>query len=182
MKTSKLFILLLSVIVLFSGCASQSTSTIVGCNYDEKKNVTNYFVIPYGSVDLPGVWEKTEYNSIARQQFFKNKDDVHISIAFSPWNKYEFNGDGKLKGNDFTSAYYKWESDYFISNGFESQLIETDTAHQFIIFRIYSDKANNYFLIGERNGHVSNYSVQATDRWSDQERIDFLKKLYLQDQ
>ena len=91
MKNNWLFIFLLSIIVLISSCASQASSTIVGSNYDAKNDVTTYFVIPYGSVDLPGKWEKGTYYSTARQQYFTNLDSVTISISFGPWNKYEFN-------------------------------------------------------------------------------------------
>ena len=68
-------LLFLSILILLTGCGSskQATSTLVGGDYDAAKNVTEYFVIPYGSVSLPGKWEKGKYDQSSRQQFFLNE-------------------------------------------------------------------------------------------------------------
>ena len=108
-KIKYLFGLLL-VSVLVSSCMSlgnAAQSTIVGGEYKADKNITEYFVMPYGEVSLPGKWEKWQYVSNARQQFFKNADSVTIAISFGPANKYEFNKNGLLKkfllNTDFVS-------------------------------------------------------------------------------
>ena len=80
---------------------------------------------------------------------------------------------------DFLSTFYEWESEYFKSNGYEAMIIETDTASQYIIYRIYSETANTYFLVGVKsNGNVSNLSINYTDKWTEEEKISFLKNLY----
>ncbi len=40
-------------------------------------------------------------------------------------------------------------------------------------------KIDNYFLLGEKNGFVSNFCVMVTDKWTESYKIDFLKKLFL---
>ena len=167
----------LAIMALLAGCFSQRTTSIVGGDYDAAKDATNYFVMPYGEVSLPGKWEKCGYNKESSQQFFKNKDSVIVAVSFTRYDKYEFNKDGVLKGNDFVKAFYEWDSKYFESNGFSRQILETDLTKQSIIYRIYGEKVNTYFLIKEKNGYVSNYSINYTDKWSESEKIQFLKSL-----
>ena len=66
---------------------------------------------------------------------------------------------------------------YFVEQGYERQLIETNEADKYIIYRIYGQTANNYFLIREKNGIVSNFSVQSAPKWSEEKAIKFLKSL-----
>lgn len=171
----------LSMLVLFAGCgiSRQATSTIVGGDYDAAKNATEYFVFPYGSVSLPGKWEKREYINSSRQQLFQNQDSVIVAVAFGPSNKFEFNADGLLEGHDFVEAFYKWESDYFTSAGYACPILENDSVNPYMLFKIEGEKVNSVFLIGERNGRVSYFSVQSTDKWTDTQKIQFLKNLFL---
>lgn len=176
MKKFWLFNLLLAILLASCG-SSNKVSTIVGGDYDPKKDVTDYFVFPLGRVSLPGKWDKTDYLASAHQQFFTNQDSIPIAIAFGPYDKYEFNDNKSLKGNDFVKAFYDWESDYYVSDEIKSEILETDTAKQYIIFRFYGPLVNSYFLVREKNGAVSNFSVHATDKWSEREKIQFLKSL-----
>ena len=179
MKRILLAIALLCAVGMMAGCVSSYTSTIVGGDYDAKKNTTDYFVLPFGQVSIPGKWEKWAYNPSARQQFFINEDSVIVAVVFGRTDKYEFNKDGTPKGLDFLMAFYEWEADYFKSHGYETQFIETDTAKQYIIYRFYSETANTYFLIGVKcNGNISNFSVNRTDKWTEEEKLLFLKNLY----
>ena len=180
-KLKYLFGLLL-VSVLVSSCMSlgnAAQSTIVGGEYKADKNITEYFVMPYGEVSLPGKWEKWQYVSNARQQFFKNADSVTIAISFGPANKYEFNKNGSLKGYDFVKAYYDWESDYFVKSGYEAKIIESAQSNSYIIWRLWGQELDTYFLFGERGGRVSNFSVHITDKWTEEEKVKFLKSIYL---
>lgn len=171
------------LIILMTNCASQRTGTIVGGEYNKSKNETEYFVFPYGSVEIPGNWKKTNYNTISRQQFFKNQDSVIIAIAFGRYNKCEFNLDGSQTGFNFVKAYYEWDSKYFIdSHGLKRQPLESDSINRFMIYRIYGliEKGlfDTYYLIAEKNGNISNFSISSTDKWTDREKINFLKKLF----
>ena len=184
-KISKLKInLSIVIIVLLTSCATQRVSTIVGCDYDKNKNQTDYFVLPYGRVSIPGKWEKINYNSNSRQQFFKNADSIIIAVAFGPYDKYEFNADKSKKGIDFALAYYEWDSKYFVeTHGLKRDFIEKDSIRNFVVYRIFGEiekeKIETYFLVGEKNGFVSNYSVMDTDKWTEKYKIDFLKGLFV---
>ena len=178
MKSIKVIILLAAIASFIScGSAKQATSIIEGVDYDAKKNATEFFVVPYGQVSIPGKWEKTSYNSVSRQQFFRNDESVNIAVSFGPCNKYEFNLDGSLNGYEFAEAYYEWESKYFVSNGLECKILETDKENKHIIFRVFGDGFDTYTLICEKNGIASNFSIQATDKWTEQQKVDFLKSL-----
>ena len=138
---------------------SKYASTIVGGEYVPDKNVTEYFVIPYGDVSLPGKWEKGEYLSNSRQQIFHNEDSVIVAVAFGQTNKFEFNHNGQLKGYDFVKAYYDWDSDYFEKAGYECKIIESEKSLSYIVWNVAGDKVDSYFLFGEKNGYFSNFSI-----------------------
>jgi hypothetical protein len=185
MKTNliKIF-LLLAMTILLTNCATQRTSTLVGGEYNASKNKTDYFFVPFGSVTLPGKWEKTNYNTISRQQFFRNQDSVIIAIAFGRFDKYEFNMDGSESGYNFVKAYYEWDSKYFVdSHGLIRQPLENDSTNNFMIYRIYGQiekgDFDTYFLVGEKNGNISNFSISDTDKWTENKKVDFLKNLFL---
>ena len=179
------WIYFLLISILLTGCVAyrNSSSTIVSCSYNEKNNQTEYMVFPYGSVTIQGKWERTTYNSVSKQQFFENSDSVTIAIAFSPYNKYEFNRDGAKKEFEFVKAFYEWESEYFATYNLDTEIIESDSTSNFIIWRIYGNYndilIDSYFLIGEKNGFVKNYVVMATEKWTPKQKIDFLKNMYL---
>ena len=55
--------------------------------------------------------------------------------------------------------------------------------NNYYLYRIHgaieNEKIDNYFLLGEKNGFVSNFCVMVTDKWTESYKIDFLKKLFL---
>lgn len=172
--------------LILTGCTSQRMSTIVGGEYNESKNQTDYFVFPLGSVAIPGKWEKTKYNTVSKQQFFTNRDSIVVAIAFSRFDKYEFNGNGSKKGYDFIEAFYQWDSKYFVDSfGLERKVVEGDSIRNFIIYQIFGfakgGTFDTFFLIGEKNGNVTNLSIMGTDKWTKEFKIKFLKGLYLKD-
>ena len=143
-------------------------------------------MLPFGSVSIPGDWEKTNYNSVSGQQFFINKDSIRIAIAFNRFDKYEFNTTGLEKGYEFVKAFYDWDSKFFIDTyGLQSRVLEKDSINNFILYQIHGlthgSKVDTYFLVGEKNGNVNNFSIQTTDKWSEEEKIKFLKELYTTD-
>lgn len=169
--------------ILFAGCTTQKTSTIVSFDYDTKRNQTNYMVFPYGSVSIPNKWDKTSYNSVSRQQFFKNDEGVTIAISFGLCNKYEFNRDNANKGFRFVRAFYEWDSDCFVSTyGLKQELIEENEEKNYLIWRVYGDYNNShwdtYFLFGEKGGVAHNYSVMDTNKWTVEQKIEFLNGIY----
>ncbi|MDR1722890.1 MAG: hypothetical protein LBR84_02985 [Tannerella sp.] len=180
----KKIILIFFAVLCFASCATyrNTEQTLVSCDYNEKKDQTEYMVFPFGNVNIKGKWEQTKYNSSARQQFFTNSDSVTISIAMGLSKKFEFNADGSLKGFDFVKAFYKWESEYFANSfDFSSTEIETDEENKFILWRVFGTynnaDRNMYFLSFEQNGVFKNFSVQTTKKWTEEQKIEFLKSL-----
>ena len=60
-------------------------------------------------------------------------------------------------------------------------MIENNSERHYVIYRIYGERLDTYFLIGEKNGKVSNFSINITSRWNENEKIKFLKRLFLTD-
>jgi hypothetical protein len=183
-KWIKPIYLALFVSIFLTSCRTQYVNTLVSCDYDEKKNQTDYLVFPYGTVSIPDKWEKTTYNSVSRQQFFANSDSITIAITFCPNDRYEFNRDNSKKGFDFVQAFYEWEVEYFTNTyGLREEQLEADRANRYIIWRIYGNYNGTswdvYFLFGEKNGFASNFSIMTTDKWTIEQKIAFLKGLYL---
>ncbi len=174
----------IGVIALLTSFTAQRVSTTIGGAYDENKNQTAYFVLPYGTVHLPGKWEKTHYNSISNQQFFVNQDSVKIAIAFEASTNYEFNTNGSKTGFEFVKSSYDWDSNYFVEkHELKRSLFERDSVTNYLIWRLFGGKGQEkfdmYFLFGEKKGNVSNFSVMLTGKWTESEKIKFLKELYL---
>ena len=178
-------ILILSSLILFlAGCASQRKLelTTVGCKYNRRKDRTEYMVFPYGYVNIPGRWERTGYNSAARQQFFINPDSVTISIAFGPSNRFEFNAGGTKQGHEFVEEYYKWESDYFSKDyNLKTEKIEPQVKDKGLLWRVYGTfneaEWDTYFLSFEQKSVFHNFAIMKTAKWTREQKTDFLKTL-----
>jgi hypothetical protein len=176
--------LFIFLVLALAGCVmqQQSVSTITGGEYNKEKDQTDYFVLPYGSVSIPGKWEKTRI--AGHQQIFKNKDSVELLIGFAPCNKYEFNTNGALKGYKFVKAFYEWDSKYLVDKyGLERRVMESDSMNNYIVYRLFGKvgqvNLDTYFLLGEKNGNSSNFSITITDKWTEETKIAFLRNLFL---
>ncbi len=182
MKTNHLIILL--TVLFLQACTAQKTvSTIIGGEYNKKKDVTEYFVLPFGSTSIPGKWTKQEYNRTSKQQFFKNAENVSIAIAFAPIDRFEFNTKKAKTGYEFVKAYYDWEAEYFTqTHKMKTEIIEANENSNYIIWRVFDDSDNQrfdtYFLFGERNGNANNFSIGITDKWPIEKKIETLKRMF----
>jgi hypothetical protein len=164
------------------GCAPRQVNTLVSTDYNAAKNHTVHTVFPFGTATLPGKWSKKQYNNVSRQQFFTNSDSVEVAVAFTRFDEYEFNSKGQLKGFEFLRAFYEWDSNYFVEKiGVQRAVLEENIAQNLIIYRIFSPKKqqniDTYFLIREKNGNFSNFSISITDKWTQSQKIAFLKAL-----
>ena len=178
-----ILILFCSVLLLTSCHIQHATSILTSADYDSNEDKTDYLYLPYGKVSLPGKWLKKEYDSNSKQQYFTNQDSVIIAIAFGPCNKFEFNADGNKKGFEFLEAFYNWDSKYFIEeHKLLVEKIEEDTTTNFILWHVESEdrKFDTYLFSGiSPNCIFSNFSIQATKKWSREKKIEFLQNLYL---
>ena len=171
------FLFLVFVSFSLQSCFPPATSTLVGGQYEAKTNTTEYFIFPLGSVSLPGQWVKGNYNSVSGQQWFK-KDSISLAIAFTQCDKYEFSKKD-LKDFNFVKEYYEWDSKYLAdTKKLTRQIIVSDSVNQYIIWRLFGDNFDNHFLFGNKNCAVHNYNV-ATKKWTEEEKVQFLQRLYL---
>ena len=176
--------LLLAITFFLASCSTQRTSTLSDTNYNKTKNETHYSVLNYGSVTLPGKWKKTRYNVTSKQQFFKNRSSVEISVTLGRIDKYKFNKDGSLTGYNFIKAYYEDNSKYYVDSlKFNTQILESDSTNNFMIYRVYGQNEkgdyNVYFLQGVKKGNTSDFMITSNHKWSESEKIKFLKNLLL---
>ena len=185
-KTLLGILLICTSSITFFSCYTQWTSTIDGANYNKKDSTTEYFIIPYGVAKLPGKWEKAHYNQISKQQFFVNADSVEVAIAFGTTNNFEFNQDEKLRGLNFVKAFYEWDTNYFVEKfGLQRRTIEEDSTNNFMIYEVYGKVKNSeinsdtYYLVGVKNTNFNNFSIPITNKWTKQNKIDFLRNLFL---
>lgn len=181
-KTTYISIILASIIILLYSCYTTATSTIVGGQYEAKTNTTDYFVLPFGSVSLPGKWNKTSYNSSSRQQWFKSPDSISVAIAFTQCNQYEFYK-SELKDFSFVKAYYEWDSKYLTTQlNMNDTILQADSLNNYIVWRLWGKnkelEMDCYFLFGYRNCSVHNFYV-STDKWTEEKKVKFLQDLYL---
>ncbi len=174
--------LLFSLFCVVTSCSSNRVSYIKTSTYDQKEEVTNYTLSPLGTVKIPGQWQQTSYNSSSRQQFFTNKDNsATIALTFAPFTSFEFNKEGTLKGFDFTKAFYEWDSSYMKKTfNAEVAILEEDAVNNYIVWQVdlKEEGIKHYFLFGEKNGVVRNFSVTKSN-WTKSGVIVFLKELYL---
>jgi hypothetical protein len=176
------FIFVVSVI---SSCASYKVkNVIVTTKFNQEQNVTKHLVMPLGSVTLPGQWIQTSYSNNSYQQFFINRDSIEIAIAFNRFNQIEFNARGSKKEFEFVKGFYEWDSQYFVDRfNLNRQIIESDSINKYMLYRIFGVNNNieidTYYLIGEKNGNSNSFSINITDKWTEEQKINFLKKLFL---
>lgn len=174
------FVIIITVLVSFYSCSitGTSTSTIVSTSYDKDKNLTTHTVFPYGTIDIPNKWGKINYISSSRQYILMNEDSIQLFISFSAIDKYEFNNDKSLQGYDFLKAFYKWDADYFNKEfTLKNEIIEENQTSKYIIYKIFGEKVNSIFLVHEKDGFITNLSIQINNKWSEHQEIDFLKSL-----
>lgn len=175
-------VLLFSLCFVVTSCSSNRASYIKSSVYDQKEEVTTYTLSPLGTVKIPGQWEQTSYNASSKQQFFANSDhSATIALTFAPCTSYEFNKEGTLKGFDFTKAFYEWDSSY-MKKAFNAEVavLEEDGSDNYIVWQVdlKEEGIKHYFLFGEKNGVVRNFSVIKSN-WTKSDVVVFLKELYL---
>lgn len=167
------------VISLLVACnANKSVSIIVSDVYDSKNDITTFSKLPFGSCKLPGKWTKSSYNETSKQYFFKNKDTVSVAISINRNRQYPFYKEN-LKNNEFINLFYEWDSKFLADkNDGVRTIVNVDTLDSSILWRLsYSNEVNYYFIYGTENDKALTINV-VTNKWSDSEKEDFLKKVY----
>lgn len=157
MKSFK-FIVTLLLLSVFSVAKSQRL-LITADNYNKKKDETTLVMIPDGGIVFPGKWHKVAYNRSSKQHFFRNADSTFLIIAKAPQNSFDF----YVKNNsnkEFSSAFYKWENDYWTQKGLNSKLFKDQSDQGYILWQLSGQTYNTTtFLLGAKNGYGYNLST-----------------------
>lgn len=172
--------ILFGCVAFATGCISSNhPSRITSLSYDKRKDATQFLHFPHGSVSLPGKWKEQRYNASSGQHFFVNEDSVVVAVAIGPWNKYEFYTP-QLDEAAFIDKYYEWDSQY-LTDKFHGQraILKRDSSRNYLLWRLWTDSAiNSYFLFGVR--HKTAYSIHvSTEKWSENQKVEFLESVYL---
>lgn len=149
---------------------------LISDSYDEEKNVTSLMLFPFGNIEIPGKWTKTNYNETSRQHYFKNADSTSIAVALNPVNKYPFHRDS-LTNQQWVDEFYFWDSEHYLNQGYTTEILDTEESGDFLIWKIIGNNVNTMFLFGRKNEFALNYVV-FTDNLSDEQRIRFLIELF----
>ncbi|WHF51570.1 hypothetical protein QGN23_14270 [Chryseobacterium gotjawalense] len=128
-----------------------------------------------GEVKIPGNW--TQLNTVRQsgQTYLKNGDGIIIAIAQNLKKSYPFY---KANRSDFENlkAFYKWDSDLKKKHNFKTQKLKENSNLEFIIWK-YKDQLDHVFLFGSSEKNFLNFLIY-TNRWTENEKIQFLENLY----
>ncbi|ARV14381.1 hypothetical protein [Polaribacter sp. SA4-12] len=128
------------------------------------------------NVRIPGKWTQLNTMDDSGQTYLQNEDEVIIAIAQNPKKAYSFY---KSKNSDFKNVqeFYKWDSDYRRELKFKTDEIQKNKKLEYIIWKFNDGKLDNVFLFGSVKDNFINLLVY-TNKWSEIEKVKFLKNLY----
>ena len=129
-----------------------------------------------GDVKVLGKWTQINTMDDSGQTYLKSDEGVVIAIAQNPKKAYSFFKSGK---SDFENVkeFYKWDSDYRKENNFKTKKLKENSKSEYIIWKYNEEKIDNVFLFGSSKNNFLNLLVY-TNLWSEDEKINFLEKIY----
>lgn len=129
-----------------------------------------------GEVKIPGNWKQLNKMDDSGQIYLKNEQEIIIAVAQNPKKSYSF---FKSNASDFENVklFYVWDSDYYKENKFKTEKIKENAESEYIIWKYNDKKLDNMFLFGSTKDNFLNLLVY-TNKWSEDEKILFLEKLY----
>lgn len=162
MKYFKVLLLTICLSSNFIFCQTEGAFTTVKTNTSD--------------VQIPGVWEQLSKANDSGQSFLKNKEGVIIAIAQNPKKAYPA---FIKKKSDYENVnlFYKWDSDYYAENKFDTKLIKENSKQEYVIWKYNDHKLDNVFLFGSSKDNFLNLLVY-TDKWNEEQKITFLEELY----
>jgi hypothetical protein len=179
MQLIKTLIFLVSIAFL-QNCGTLKAgemTTMTSVNYDKKTDTTVFLMMPQGNVNIKGNWQKAGYYSTGRQYFLVNQAGAALAIAKNLPNGYSFFAAGKTN-YDLVYDFYKWEAEYWVQNGAKQEILKKDRDKCYIIWRVFNEKVNTFFVFGQRGAFLTNYSI-ASEKMETDEKVAFLEDLYL---
>lgn len=181
MKTGLSITLITFCALTFFSCSStqrqEQEQLRVADRYDPNADQTTLTIIPYGDIVIPGEWNKTEYNETSTQHFFTNSDSTILAISKNPHEKYPFYKES-LNDSAFTAEYFKWDADFLVQQGYQTELVKDNQEKGYIIWRATAPGIENTYLFGSKNKYGYNFML-ASDSLRDEQKISFLEEMYV---
>jgi len=133
-------------------------------------------ILPYGNINIPDRWKKTDYNPVSKQYFFRNSDSTTIAIAKNPKEKYPFY---KADQSDkiFIAEFVKWDAEYWEKQGMENKILTDNSDQGYTTWQVLKNDVNTILLFGLKKGLVYNFSVTSAT-WIDKKKEEFLIQLF----
>jgi hypothetical protein len=175
------FGVLVATSLLIAACRGQKQSeTDVRCEYVPDTDKTVLEESPYPEINLPGLWEYQNKANSGREYFLMQDDSIFISLAINPKDFYPFAKEAPT--NDaFLKQLYSREATHFKSLGLKEKVLEQNTAHHYIIWKLYGKLYGAYiskiYLMGIKHHNAYNFTV-SRGMPVDQDRITFLKEVF----
>lgn len=195
MKYSVFTVLLISTLFLI-GCIQPK----YGINaYDEKNNITNYYLISYGGLVIPGKWNRDTHEKNSAQYSLIGPDSTNrlfvqvfkprrSFLGFSPYtDSYNY-----LKSEISLSQDKGREEDDLLGDSTSTfEIIEKDSINNFIVSRYVRKRRRltiqAVILNGIRKKMFMNFSITTSKVdsinnpriWDVATQKDFLKKVFL---
>ncbi|MGD1847910.1 MAG: hypothetical protein ACFB10_21150 [Salibacteraceae bacterium] len=167
-------LLILFLLGLTVSCSSTKNRRLVAHGYNPETQITTLKIVPYGNIKIPGQWNKTNYNEVSGQHFFKDADKNSIAVTKSLKEKYPFYKEN-TSDQAFARSFFEWEKEYYEKQGFK--ITEQSAGANYIIWTATGNNANTIFLYGAKDKYAYNYAV-FSGCWPSEKRTDFLKKLF----
>ncbi len=174
-----LIIFFLTSMLMFTSCYTPGTISIIySADYNNKEKLTKYDKYPFGQVKIPGNWILENYDPVNRTHFYRDSAQVYLGIGMVFCNQTPFY-QKDMSDSLFLREYYEWDSKYWIEKiGASARIIEKDTINNTLLWNLKDDKNLNSFYLYGTKYHRAFYFLVSTDKWSDSEKINFLKTLY----
>ncbi|MBC7524263.1 MAG: hypothetical protein H7239_07480 [Flavobacterium sp.] len=127
-------------------------------------------------VKISGKWVQLNTSDDSGQTYYKNSDGIIIAIAQNPKKMYSF---FSAKNSDFENVklFYSWDSDYRKEEKMKTVKLKENAKLEYVIWKFHDEKLDNVFLFGSVKDNFLNLLVY-TDKWSENEKIEFLESTY----
>lgn len=175
--------LIISALVSVQLVACQEPKVSVSDSYDGAQDKTTLSINPFGEIVIPGRWTPTWFEESNNSQELVDSNETILNVTFIP-KKYSLFPSIGLNDREFVVSAYQLESDGCLKSGYTSKIVAEDPNDNYIMWML-SEDSNKHYLIGAKSNNVYIFTISSgttlnKDSLSQDEKINFLKNLYLE--
>jgi hypothetical protein len=155
-KQNTTFAILSLIIILITSCLTSHHKQhiyLTDYKYDSSSNSTTFSYLGDFSinVDIPGKWKYVGFDKNSRDHIFSDSLKQNLFIFIGTRGTSSFN-QGNLDGDDFIDLFYKWDSEYYLSNNSNLKTRTIDRVANKYLVAEYADSTNEITsLYGTKN-------------------------------